>query len=430
MTTHMTIGRWMGSLAAWVAVIGLAAVASAEDRSRDRLPTRISVWRAEASAAQADYWIGILGIPVDEVLRSQLKIESGLVVQDIVAESPAAEAGVQKHDILLKFNDTPVTDLESLAAAIAANQDAQADLTLIRAGEQRSVKIRPSLRPAEGVAIPALPPGDWAAVMQWLERLRRGEAGQGPMQMWFYPPGIAVPGELSGELERFGGDATGRARWLRTLPQGTSVTVTKTTDGPAQIVVKRGDETWTVDENQLDQLPEELRDGVREMFQSGSVRIIRPGDLPRLPWRDLRPRPPRPRPVPDSETAEDQPSDEADSESWGQRFEGIEKLLREQQQRMREQQERLEQKLDRLRRDWQQQPKPETSSLEVFGRKMHASLKSVTNSEIPISTRPGISWWTRWKGSGVVFGQTVCQRVTPCPKTTPDPVGLIPATPP
>jgi outer membrane protein assembly factor BamB len=44
-----------------------------------------------------------------------------------------------------------------------------------------------------------------------------------------------------------------------------------------------------------------------------------------------------------------------------------------------------------------------------------------------ISTRPGISWWNRRKGSGVVFGQACYHMVDPWPKTTPDPLGLTPA---
>jgi hypothetical protein len=367
MTTSTRIGRWIGGLAVGAALVGLTAIAGAQDSPRHRAQTRISVWRAEAVAAEGEYWIGILGMPVDEVLKSHLKIEQGLLVQDVVAESPAAAAGVQKHDIVLQFNDTKVTDLESLAAAISQNRDAEANLLLIRAGQQQNVKIQPSARPAETVKVTPVPPGDWGPAMQWLEKMRRGELGQGPFQMWFYPPGVTVPGELSEEMQRLGREAAGRPRWLRALPQGTSVTVTKPTDGPAQVVVKRGDESWTVDENQLDQLPEDLRDGVRQMLESRSVTVIRPGDLPQLPWRDLRPWPPRPRGIPKTESAEteeDEQSDEPSPDSWGRRFEEIEKLLRDQQQRTREQQERLEERIDRLRRDWQQRPKTEASGPE------------------------------------------------------------------
>ena len=371
MTTSTKIRRWIGSLAAGAAVVCLTAAAGAQDAPTDRPQTRISVWRAEAVAGQDNYWIGILGMPVDEVLKSHLKIEHGLLVQDVVADSPAAVAGVQKHDIVLQFNDTQVTDLETLAAAISQNRDAEANLVLIRAGEQQNVKIQPSSRPAEAIKVTPVPLGDWGPAMQWLEKMRRGELGQGPVQMWFYPPGVTVPGELSEEMQRLGREAAGRPRWLKALPQGTSITVTKPNDGPAQIVVKRGDKTWTVDEYQLDQLPEDLRDGVRQMLESRSITVIRPGDLPQLPWRDLRPWPPRARGIPKTEPAETEDDEQADEQadapgpdSWGRRFEEIEKLLREQQQRMREQQERLEQQLDRLRRDWQQRPQTEASSPE------------------------------------------------------------------
>jgi hypothetical protein len=293
-------------------------------------------------------------MPVDELLKGHLKIDGGLVVQDVVPDSPAAIAGVQKHDILLKFNDASIQDVESLAAAIAANGDAEGTMKLLRAGTPQSIKIKPSSRPQDVVVVPPVPRGDWGSVMEWLEKLRSGQGGQGSMQMWIYPPGIALPEETLDETRRFQGNGAAKPGWLTTLPQGTSVTITKPGDQPAQIVVKRGEETWQVDENQLDQLPEELREPVREMLQPGVEMVLRPGDLPRL-WREFRPAPTRPRLKPKS--APEQPADaasadESQGEYWGRRFEEF-------QERFREHQQRLEEEINRLRRDLEQRAQPD-----------------------------------------------------------------------
>jgi hypothetical protein len=358
MTTRMRFWRvFIGSIFT-TAAFCIAAVATAGDEPEVAAEARVTVQVGEAVAAPSDHWIGVLGMPADEVLKSHLKIDGGLVVQDVVAESPAATAGVQKYDILLKLNDAAITDLETLAGAIAENRDAEATLTVIRAGKQRNLKIKPTPRPAEGITQMPVPRGDWGSVMEWLEKMRSGQGdqgGQGAWQMWFYPPGIVLPGDLPEELRRFTWDGTRRPRWMSMLPQGVSITVNKPGDEPAQIVVKRGEETWTVDENQLDQLPEDLRDPVRDLLESGGRPVIRPGDLQRFPLRDARPAPPRPRgpqrsaPAP---SAEEEPAGSSDAEDRGQRFEEIQKRIREHQQR-------IEQELERLRRDWQQPTPPD-----------------------------------------------------------------------
>ena len=54
------------------------------------------------------HWIGMLGGPATPELRAQLDIPEGqgLLVRQVVPDSPAAKAGLQDFDILLKANDT------------------------------------------------------------------------------------------------------------------------------------------------------------------------------------------------------------------------------------------------------------------------------------------------------------------------------------
>src|SRR3972149_5705182 len=59
------------------------------------------------------YWIGLLGGPVTPELRYQLDIpeDQGVMVRDVVPESPAAEAGLKSFDIVLAAKDKPVHDM-------------------------------------------------------------------------------------------------------------------------------------------------------------------------------------------------------------------------------------------------------------------------------------------------------------------------------
>ena len=45
---------------------------------------------------------------------AHLGIEHGIVVQEVVNDSPAAKAGLQKQDILIQAGDQPLTDLKTL----------------------------------------------------------------------------------------------------------------------------------------------------------------------------------------------------------------------------------------------------------------------------------------------------------------------------
>ena len=56
-------------------------------------------------------WIGVSVGPADGVLRSQLRLPegTGVVVTQIVPDSPAQSAGVEVDDVLLSVNGKPIT---------------------------------------------------------------------------------------------------------------------------------------------------------------------------------------------------------------------------------------------------------------------------------------------------------------------------------
>ena len=99
-------------------------------------------------AAQGKYFIGVPVGPVDEVLRAHLDIPAGrgLVATDVVAGSPAAQAGIQKHDILLEANNQPLTDTQSLLETIEKSEGKPIELKLYRAGKMVTLSVTPSKR--------------------------------------------------------------------------------------------------------------------------------------------------------------------------------------------------------------------------------------------------------------------------------------------
>jgi len=98
------------------------------------------------------FMIGINCEPVSDQLRSHLNLESGvgLIVQSVSEESPAAIAGIQKHDILMFADDTELTSVAELSGVVerAGKENKSFSLTAIRAGNEISLKIKPIERPA------------------------------------------------------------------------------------------------------------------------------------------------------------------------------------------------------------------------------------------------------------------------------------------
>jgi hypothetical protein len=231
----------------------------------------------DREASPGDYWLGIMGTPVDALLKSHLKIDGGVVIEHIVPNSPASKAGVQENDILTEFGDAKVSDVETLAQAVAKSQDKPANVTVIREGQEKTLSVTPERRPdSPWVDLGPPRPFDREQFSEWLKKLEKGEIPGDPMRMWFVHPGIVVDKALKD-------GAVARLYGAMRLPNGMSVTVAQPDSGPAKITVRKGDETWEATENELDKLPEDVRPFVRRMLQSPG--IYGPGGL-RLEWRN------------------------------------------------------------------------------------------------------------------------------------------------
>ena len=98
-----------------------------------------------------EYMMGAGVSPVGEVLRRHLRLEenAGLIIESIGANSPATEAGLQRHDILLFADDQSLGTQKELTTAVDLAGEEERSLTLIfiRDGEEQSTEITPKKRP-------------------------------------------------------------------------------------------------------------------------------------------------------------------------------------------------------------------------------------------------------------------------------------------
>jgi membrane-associated protease RseP (regulator of RpoE activity) len=219
---------------------------------------------ADPPAEPSDYWLGIECYPVPAMVQAQLKLpeRQGLLVDRVAPNSPAAKAGIEQYDILLRAGDKVLAEPRDLVRTVQAAKEAKLTIELIRGGQHQTIEAVPAKRPEEARrplgAMPA--PGDWETMQKWLDQMRREQGvdegdGRGPMHFRLLRPGAILPNALA-ELP---------------LPGNMSISVSKEGDQPAKIVVKRGDEKWEVTEKELDKLPADVRPHVEHMLGHGGL---------------------------------------------------------------------------------------------------------------------------------------------------------------
>ncbi|MBS4534485.1 trypsin-like peptidase domain-containing protein [Clostridium sp. D2Q-14] len=90
-------------------------------------------------------YIGVSGMDVtkyEKALGMNIDAEEGFIIIEIVAGSPAADAGIRANDILTKIGDTKVTSFNTLRKALYKYKPGDTEeITLIRNGETMQVDI-------------------------------------------------------------------------------------------------------------------------------------------------------------------------------------------------------------------------------------------------------------------------------------------------
>ena len=259
--------------------IGKSDDADARNASRPGIVTGGTVNR---QAELPKYWIGLLGgaITPDNPLRAHLDLpeNEGLIVANVVPDSPAAKAGLKQHDILLRANDKGLHEMQDLVELVLSEGPKKGQITLevLRHNKRETVYLTPEERPADA----QLPQVDF-----------NNGAGMGGGEFGL-PQNLLQQfgGNMPMEFRNFGnGMIVGGGEGVANVPNGVSVSVQKEEGQPAQITVKRGDETWNVvgdDPKSLEQLPEDVRPFVERMIQGDGVgRIQMPNFEHRLGGR-------------------------------------------------------------------------------------------------------------------------------------------------
>jgi membrane-associated protease RseP (regulator of RpoE activity) len=214
---------------------------------------------------QGDYWIGVRCTEVPPLLRAQLDLAEGqgVLIDDVVPDSPAKKAGLKAFDVIVSIDGQPVGDPQAVAETVARSGEEELKIDYLRGGRKETLTVKPAPRP-ESIAPQR---HDQRALQQWVERLGRGPA---PMRFRFFHPGMVLPPGAS---------------IAPALPDDMTVTIEKKGDKPAKITAKQGEKTWETNEDALDKLPSEAREfaehllGLR-VFDLGAEGAPMPGGPP------------------------------------------------------------------------------------------------------------------------------------------------------
>ncbi len=251
--------------------------ANAKDTSGG--PVQVEVEPADP-ITPSDYWIGLACRPVPGALRAKRELPEGegILVIEIVPDSPAAKAGIERGDVLLRAGKKPLGSIRDLIDAIDAANGVKLTLKVNRAGKVEKLTVTPEKRlkdvwPDHFVPIPGN--ADGQNLLELLGRMPSGWAGRGPMRFRFFHPGTILPP-----------DAAVRPP----LPENMTVIITRKGAEPAKIEVRQAGEKWKVTENELDELPKKVRRHVERMLgrmpARWSVKVPAPADVP---WFDFVP---------------------------------------------------------------------------------------------------------------------------------------------
>jgi S1-C subfamily serine protease len=86
----------------------------------------------------------------DSKLNLQVSANSGVLVVDVLANAPAATAGMQAGDIIMKVNNAPVTNAAAVQTQVEASKIGEVVPVEVKRGNQTQVlQVRPTPFPAE-----------------------------------------------------------------------------------------------------------------------------------------------------------------------------------------------------------------------------------------------------------------------------------------
>ncbi len=222
-------------------------------------------------------WLGVGISLVPESLAAQLGVaDSGVMITNVVEGSPADDAGLKRHDVILSVNDVAVeSDVPAAVNAIKAHHPGDVvTLTILREARKRALEVVLGERPeskfnwkfdvspqieiedeiqTRGRFIFRSDDGEW--IVKDLGDMDLSESL--PEELRFFTPRV-------GTKKHIIVDGQGEKLELKVTREGATLSVSQKDDG--DIVVTRTDEKGLVEENTYPN-EDELKAGDEEAYE-------------------------------------------------------------------------------------------------------------------------------------------------------------------
>jgi len=163
---------------------------------------KIEIPAPPAGGPKAPGFLGVSAGELPAALAEQLKLDHGVRLTEVNADSPAGKAGLEVDDIILGVNGKLVKNMLQLREAITAHrQGDEVALKLIQKGKQVEKKVTLAARPALPQIV--LPPGVFQGggiqiVPNGIQRLQRFGLGEEGFKMRDNDGSVEVTGEVEG----------------------------------------------------------------------------------------------------------------------------------------------------------------------------------------------------------------------------------------
>lgn len=208
----------------------------------------------------SDYYIGIALGELPEVAKTHLKLEHGLVIDDVIADSPAAKAEFKVQDILIRADEKDITQPADIIKAVDEAKEREMRVIVLRGGNELTLKVTPTKRPKPEAGQEEkadtfearVPASAIQRIEEALRELKGADGAARSLELYFPRAGVVT-----------GGTKTVR---IVELPKNMKISVTREGDGPAKIHVEREGKTWDTTDDKLSNLPEDVRGQVERML--------------------------------------------------------------------------------------------------------------------------------------------------------------------
>lgn len=190
------------------------------------------------------YWIGVACSMNDD----------GVVIGEVLKDSPAEEADLRTGDRILSVGERPVDELSDLVESVQDSKGKEIKLKIQRGDDTVTVAVTPEKRPRRMDKMnwnELQLDEDWSRVLPQLKGL---DGTLEDFDISMIHPGLVI-----------GGDE---------FPSGVSISIHREDDKPAKLTIKRDGDTWEITEDSIDELPKDLRGPARRMLAAVSGRSI------------------------------------------------------------------------------------------------------------------------------------------------------------